>query len=64
MLKAERIVPIPTEDYPTRAQRPRNSRFNQTRLREVFDITCPSWIDALAAELDELAREGIEGRAL
>jgi dTDP-4-dehydrorhamnose reductase len=57
-LKAERIVPILSVDYPTKAQRPRNSRFDQTRLREVFGLTLPHWGEALTVELDELAREG------
>jgi dTDP-4-dehydrorhamnose reductase len=57
-LKAERIVPILSVDYPTKAQRPRNSRFDQTRLREVFGLTLPDWSDALTVELDELVREG------
>jgi dTDP-4-dehydrorhamnose reductase len=57
--KAERIVPILSVDYPTKAQRPRNSRFDQTRLREVFGLTLPHWSDALAVELDELVREGV-----
>jgi dTDP-4-dehydrorhamnose reductase len=56
-LKAERIVPILTIDYPTKAQRPRNSRFDQTRLCEVFGLTLPHWNDALVVELDEFVRE-------
>jgi dTDP-4-dehydrorhamnose reductase len=56
--KAERILPILSVDYPTKAQRPRNSRLDQTRLREVFGLTLPHWSDALAIELDELVRAG------
>jgi dTDP-4-dehydrorhamnose reductase len=52
-LKAERIVPILSVNYPTKAQRPRNSRFDQTRLREVFGLALPHWSDALALELEE-----------
>jgi dTDP-4-dehydrorhamnose reductase len=52
-LKAERIVPILSIDYPTKAQRPHNSRFDQTRLREVFGLALPHWGDALALELEE-----------
>jgi dTDP-4-dehydrorhamnose reductase len=58
-LKAERIVPIPSSDYPTKARRPQNSRFDQTRLRDVFGISTPLWSDALAFELDKLASEGV-----
>jgi dTDP-4-dehydrorhamnose reductase len=63
-LKVERVVPIRATDYPTKAQRPHNSRFDQTRLREVFRITPPSWIDALAVEIDELVRGDLTNRAV
>ena len=63
-LKAERIVPIRTADFPTKAQRPHNSRFDQTRLREVFGITPPLWIDALAAEIDDMVRGDLTDRAV
>jgi dTDP-4-dehydrorhamnose reductase len=56
-LAIEQVVPISTDQYPTKAQRPRNSRLNLTRLQSVFDITPPSWQDALSPELNHLARE-------
>jgi dTDP-4-dehydrorhamnose reductase len=55
-LRVECIAPIASEEYPTRARRPRNSRLDQTRLSEVFGITLPCWKNALAVELDLLAR--------
>ncbi|HLN09423.1 MAG TPA: dTDP-4-dehydrorhamnose reductase [Xanthobacteraceae bacterium] len=54
-LAATTIVPIRTDEYPTRARRPANSRLDQSRLRQVFGITLPNWSEALAIELDELA---------
>ena len=56
-LEAERVIPIRTEDYPTRATRPRNSRLELTRLARVFGIRPPDWEAALAPELDRLASE-------
>jgi len=56
-LKAQAIVPIRTEDYPTKAKRPGNSRLDLTRAQRVFGVTTPHWQQALAAELDVLARE-------
>jgi len=56
-LKTEAIVPIHTRDYPTKAKRPANSRLDLGRLHRVFGITTPHWRDALAIELDALARE-------
>ena len=51
------IEQLKTADYPTKAKRPHNSRFDLTRLREVFGIETPTWSEALEAELDELAKE-------
>jgi dTDP-4-dehydrorhamnose reductase len=56
-LSVENIVPIATADYPTKARRPGNSRFDLTRLNELFQITPPQWHAALASELDLLASE-------
>ncbi len=56
-LAVEQIVPISTDQYPTKARRPRNSRLDLTRLQSVFGITPPSWQDALSPELNHLARE-------
>lgn len=55
-LVTERVVPVRTEDYPFRAPRPLNSRFNLGRLRAVFGITPPHWQEGLHPELDKLAR--------
>ena len=56
-LAVERIVPIRSDDYPTPARRPHNSRLDLTRLHKVFGLTPPAWQAALASELDALAAE-------
>jgi dTDP-4-dehydrorhamnose reductase len=48
----KKVVPIGTQDYPTKAKRPSNSRLDLTRLRDVYGIEPPSWNDALEVELD------------
>ena len=53
----EGIMPIATDDYPTKAKRPANSRLDLTRLRQVFGIEPPRWEEALALELDQVASE-------
>jgi dTDP-4-dehydrorhamnose reductase len=58
-LTVERVVPIVSEDYPTKARRPQNSRLDLWRLQSIFRITPPTWQRALAPELDRLAREFI-----
>ena len=52
VVSAERVLPIVTSDYPTKAMRPANSRLDLTRLRTVFGIDPAPWDIALAPELD------------
>jgi dTDP-4-dehydrorhamnose reductase len=49
----ENIIPIGTSEYPTKAQRPANSRLDLSRLKKDFGITMPSWQSALQTELDD-----------
>jgi dTDP-4-dehydrorhamnose reductase len=56
-LAVERIVPIASADYPTKARRPQNSRLDLSRLQSIFGIAPPPWQNALSPELDRLARE-------
>ena len=56
-LAVQSILPLRTEDYPTKAKRPHNSRFDLTRLQDVFGLTTLSWREALEPELDLLAPE-------
>lgn len=53
-LSVERIVPIASAEYPMKALRPLNSRFDLSRLSQTFSIVPPSWIDGLNAELDRI----------
>jgi dTDP-4-dehydrorhamnose reductase len=54
-LAVENVVPIRTEDYPTKAKRPANSRLDVTRLKRVFGFETARWEAGL--ELDRLAAE-------
>jgi dTDP-4-dehydrorhamnose reductase len=56
-LAVTRVVPIRSEEYPTTAKRPRNSRLDLGRLHELFGIRTPHWEEDLVPELDQLARE-------
>jgi dTDP-4-dehydrorhamnose reductase len=42
------LLPIPSSDYPTPAQRPLNSRLNNDKLEQVFGLRLQNWRDALA----------------
>ncbi len=52
----DRVRPVPTAEYPTRARRPGNSRLDTTRLRETFGLTLPPWEDGVRAVVAELAQ--------
>ncbi len=58
-LKVERVLPIGTADYPTKAQRPGNSRLDLSRLSRVLGRSTPDWSTGLDAVLDELVASGI-----
>jgi dTDP-4-dehydrorhamnose reductase len=51
-LAVKRIVPIASEDHPTKATRPKNSRLSLERVRTVFGIAPPRWDVLLPAELE------------
>jgi len=56
-LSVQSVLPLRTDEYPTKANRPHNSRLDLTRLHGVFGLTTPLWSEALEPELDELAEE-------
>jgi dTDP-4-dehydrorhamnose reductase len=58
-LAVEDVIAIRSDEYPTRAKRPHNSRLDLTRLRTVFGVVPPHWKTALAMELDQIAQEFI-----
>jgi dTDP-4-dehydrorhamnose reductase len=53
-LAVQRLIPIPTRDYVTKATRPLNSRLDLTRLADTFQISPKPWNVLLEAELDAL----------
>jgi dTDP-4-dehydrorhamnose reductase len=56
-LAVEGVVPIATEEHPTKARRPLNSRLDLAHLHNVFGIAPLPWQNALSPELDRLAQE-------
>jgi dTDP-4-dehydrorhamnose reductase len=63
-LAVQDVTPISTDEYPTRAKRPHNSRLDLSRLQKIFGIEPPHWQEALAPELDEVAREIVGSQRL
>lgn len=51
------VAPIRTEDWPTPAARPKNSRLNCKRILEAYGVEQPDWHESLNAAVAE-----IEGR--
>jgi dTDP-4-dehydrorhamnose reductase len=56
-LAVQSIALLRTEEFSTRAKRPKNSRLDLARLKETFGLITPSWTDSLEPELDKIARE-------
>ena len=55
--KNVKVNPITTEEYPTRAVRPKNSRMSKHKLIENGFTPLPNWQDALTRFLKELQQE-------
>jgi dTDP-4-dehydrorhamnose reductase len=55
--KVPNLVPIPSDDYPAPAQRPRNSCLSNARLFATFGLRLPTWKQALGLCVEELRRE-------
>jgi dTDP-4-dehydrorhamnose reductase len=50
-----RLLPIKTEQYPTKALRPNNSYLSKEKIKEVFKISIRSWQEALESFMYGLA---------
>ncbi len=50
------VVPITTDQYPHKAQRPRNSVLDTTKVRSAFGIGIPNWKDSLRECLSSITR--------
>lgn len=53
-LKAQEVVPVPTNAFPTPAQRPLNSRLNTAHLRQTFGLTLPPWQQGVRRMMTEI----------
>jgi dTDP-4-dehydrorhamnose reductase len=52
--KNVKIIPITTEQYPTKAKRPKNSYMSKDKIKNTFMIQIPEWQDALKRFLNEI----------
>jgi dTDP-4-dehydrorhamnose reductase len=53
-IRAKTIKPIPTEEYPTPARRPLNSRLDCQRIGQRYGLVLPEWLQALELCLAEI----------
>jgi dTDP-4-dehydrorhamnose reductase len=49
-----RLIAIPSSDYPTPAERPKNSQLNCARVAREFDCSLPEWKTSVAAVMRAL----------
>jgi dTDP-4-dehydrorhamnose reductase len=53
-VSAQEIVPVSSEEFPTPAPRPLNSRLNTSRLESTFGLCLPPWQEGVVRVLREL----------
>lgn len=52
--KKVEIIPIKTEEYPTKAKRPQNSYLSKEKVKKTFDITIDNWEESLKRFIMEI----------
>ncbi|GDX39540.1 NAD(P)-dependent oxidoreductase [Methylocystaceae bacterium] len=55
--KAVKVRRIKTQDYPTPAKRPENSRLDNAKLKNVYGVTLPHWRSSLIQCVEQLIKE-------
>jgi dTDP-4-dehydrorhamnose reductase len=61
-VKDEALLPIATEDYPTAAARPRNSRLSTQKLQRDLGLRMPYWSSGVTRMLEEAFADQTTGR--
>ncbi|MCV0396052.1 MAG: dTDP-4-dehydrorhamnose reductase [Rhizobiaceae bacterium] len=56
------VTPIRTDEYPTKARRPANSRLDQAKMRATFGWVSPDWRESVAVVVKRLLAEGGQDR--
>lgn len=51
------VIPIQTKDWPTPAERPRNSRLSCSKIKETFGIELPSWEESVKRTVEQIFRK-------
>lgn len=53
-MKVQKVVPIPSTEYPTPAERPKNSRLDLHKIEQQLGVLMPTWQDALDSVLTKM----------
>jgi dTDP-4-dehydrorhamnose reductase len=48
------ILPVPSREFPSPAQRPHNSRMDTAKIKQAFGLVLPTWQTGVARMLTEL----------
>lgn len=62
-LSVPELVPVSTQEYPTPAKRPADSRLNGQKLQDVFNISLPAWQESCAPIAFEILQSSTEDSA-
>ena len=62
--RQRKVRQIRTEDYPTIARRPLNSRLNSDKLARVHGVRLPEWQSSLKAVVERLQQERVEMKGI
>lgn len=52
-----KVMPLHTEDYPTKATRPHYSVLDKTKIKKTYGIEIPYWMDSLGECIEKLKSE-------
>ncbi len=55
---SDRIIPIRTDEYPLPAKRPANSRLDNGKLQNTFNLTLPNWQHHVQRMIQEVLEQG------
>lgn len=53
-IKTCKLRPLHTEEYPTKAKRPHYSVLDKTKIKDIYGIEIPYWVDSLKECIDKL----------
>ncbi len=62
-IKATEVLPVSSDEFPSAARRPLNSRLDTRKLQSTFGLTLPPWQNGVNRMLDEYLQCAVPARA-